>query len=163
MSSFLGLFDRRPKRHATAQRRSHARRKALAGLEFTLAELHHDLQRLAELSQTTDQDDAAAVTRETATTSRILEVLARGERFASDLSNDEAASAWRELAASTGRARLLGQGPHRVTKLKDVAAQCEQLQQFVSQELAALENCPDELTSLQVTVHLSPRDAGGSR
>jgi hypothetical protein len=138
MSSFLDLFDWRPKRHATAQRRTHARRKALAGLEFTLAELQHDLQRLTELTETADQDDVAAVTGEAAISSRILDVLAGGERFAADLANNQAASAWRGVATSTGNARLLEQSPHRVAKLKEVAAQCEQLQQFVSQELAAL-------------------------
>jgi hypothetical protein len=138
MSSFLGLFDWRPKRHASAQRRAHARRKAFAGLEFTLAELGHDLQRLAEFSQTADQDDVAVVKGEAAISSRILELLARGERFAADLAGDEAASTWRDVATSTGDARLLEQSPHRAAKLKEVAAQCEQLQQFVSQELADL-------------------------
>jgi hypothetical protein len=138
MSVFPGLFGRLPGRRATAQRRVRARRKALAGLEFTLAELGHDLKRLAELPQVGDQDDAAALAREAPVTSRILEVLARGERFASDLSNGEVASAWRELAASSDRARLLEPGPHRAAKLTIAAAECEQLQQFVSQELAKL-------------------------
>jgi hypothetical protein len=138
MSSFLGLFDWLPKRHATAQRRTHARRKALAGLEFTLAELGHDLQRLAELFQTAGQHDVAAVKGEAAISSRILELLARGERFAADLADDEAATAWRDVATSTGNAHLLEQSPHRAARLKEVAAQCEQLQQSVSQELADL-------------------------
>jgi hypothetical protein len=42
------------------------------------------------------------------------------------------------VATSTGDARLLEQSPHRAAKLKEVAAQREQLQQFVSQELADL-------------------------
>jgi hypothetical protein len=80
----------------------------------------------------------AVVKGEAAISSRILELLARGERFAADLAGDEAASTWRDVATSTGDARLLEQSPHRAAKLKEVAAQCEQLQQFVSQELADL-------------------------
>ena len=75
---------------------------------------------------------------EAAISSRILELLARGERFAADLAGDEAASTWRDVATSTGDARLLEQSPHRAARFKEVAAQREQLQQFVSQELADL-------------------------
>lgn len=138
MSVIFGLFGWLPGRRAAAQKRRRAHRKALAGLEFATAELGSELQRLAEPSQTTEQDDAPASEREAATTSRILEVLARGERFASALSNDAAASTWRELAASTSRARLLGEGPHRAAKLKVAAAECEQLQRFIDEELAGL-------------------------
>jgi hypothetical protein len=141
-----GLFGWLPGRRAAARRRAHARRKGLGGLEFALAELGHELERLAQLSHTTERDDAAAVARETTTTARILEVLARGERFASELPNDEAAKAWRALAADATKARLLGQGPHRAAKLEIAAAQCEKLQQFVSREISELEGLSERPT-----------------
>ncbi len=125
-----------PGRRAAAQRSTGARRKALAGLEFALAELDHDLKRLAELSYT-EQDDGEAGARQALISSRILEVLQRGDRFAAILGADEAASAWRALAASTTEARLLGRRPDNAAKLRIAAAQCEQLQQFVDQELTA--------------------------
>lgn len=138
MSVVFSLFGWLPGRKAAAQKRRQAHRKALAGLQFTAAELGSELQRLADISQSSEPDDAAAVVRETTVTSRILELLARGERFAATLSKDEAASAWREVAASAGRARLLGQGPHRAARLRAVAEECEQLQQFIDEELAGL-------------------------
>jgi hypothetical protein len=141
-----GLFGWLPGRRAAAQRRRHTRRSALAGLEFALAELDHELRRLAALSHTAEQDDAAAVARETTTTARILEVLARGERFASQLPDGELASGWRRLAAGAGKARLLGQGPHRAAKLEAAAVECEQLQQLVSRELADLEGLRERPT-----------------
>ena len=147
MSSFLDLFGWLPGQRAAAQRRAQARRNALAGLEGALAELGRELSRLAELSHTSDQDDRAAVVRESTTTTRILEALQRGEGLAAGLSDDEIASAWRELAASTGRARLLGQGPHRAAKLEAAAAKCEQLQQLVGQELTSLKDLLDERTA----------------
>jgi hypothetical protein len=134
----FGLFGWLPDRRVAAQKRRQAHRKTLAGLEFTAAELSNERRRLADLSQSGEPDDAAAIVRESATTSRILDTLARGERFAAALSDDEGARAWRELAASAGRARLLGQGPHRVAKLGAVAAECEQLQQLIDGELARL-------------------------
>ena len=138
VSVVFGLFGWLPGRHAAAQKRRQAHRKALAGLEFSSAELGSELRRLADLSQSSEPDDAAAIVRETTATSRILDVLARGERFAADLSKEEAASAWREVAASAGRARLLGQGPHRVARLRAVASECERLQQLIDEELARL-------------------------
>ena len=51
------------------------------------------------------------------------------------------------LAASTGRARLLGQGPHRAAKLEAAAAECKQLQQLVGRELAGLKDLLDERTA----------------
>ena len=123
-----------PGRRAAAQRTSRARRKALAGLEFALAELEHDLQRLAELSQA-EHDDRAATATEADISARILAALQRGDRFAASLNDDEAASAWQALAASTTETRLLGHDPHNAARLKLAAAQCEQLQQFVDQEL----------------------------
>ena len=134
----MGVFGWLPGRRTAAYNRGHARRKALGGLEFSLAELGHDLSELAELSQTTDQDDAAAVGREAAIDSRIHEVVASGERFTSDLGNDEAVGAWRGLVASIDRARRFERGPDRVAKRRVAVTECEQLQQFVSQELAAL-------------------------
>jgi hypothetical protein len=136
VSVIVGLFGWLPGRQAASQRRREAQRKALGGLEFAAAELSNELKRLADLSQSSAPDDAAAIVRESATTSRILDTLARGERFAAALSDDQGARAWRELAASAGRARLLGQGPHRVAKLGDAAAGCERLQQFIDGELA---------------------------
>ena len=141
-----GLFGWLPGRRAAAQRQRHARRSALAGLEFALAELDHELRRLAALLSTVDHDDAGAVARETTTTARILEVLARGERFASQLPDRELVSAWRQLAASAGRTSLPGQGPHRAAKLEAAAAECERLQQLVSRELADLEGLPEKPT-----------------
>ena len=138
VSVIFGLFGWLPGRRAAAQRRRQAHRKTLAGLEFTAAELGSELRRLADLSQSSEPDDAAAIVRETTATSRILDVLAHGERYAANLSKDEAAHAWREVAASAGRARLLGQGPHRVARLRAVAAECEQLQQLIDDELASL-------------------------
>jgi hypothetical protein len=135
VSSLSGLFGWLPKRHATARRRAQTRH-ALAGLDFALGELARELKRLAEMSRTTDQDDAAAVVRETVTTSRILELLAQGESLASQLSDKGIADAWQRLAGSTGRARLLGSGPHRVIKLMAAAGECEWLQQLVDQKLA---------------------------
>jgi hypothetical protein len=126
-----------PGRRAAAQRRAEARRSALR-----VAELARELKRLAALSQTTDQDDAAAIARETTVTWRILEVLRRGEQLASHLADDEIASAWRRLAASTGRARLLGQGPHRAAKLEEVAAGCQRLQELLRRELADARDLP---------------------
>jgi hypothetical protein len=146
VSSFSSLFGRLPGQRAAAQRRRQTRRHALAGFEAALAELGRELKRLAQLSHTTDHDDAAAIVREATITSRILGVLQRGERLTSDLSDDGVASAWRRLAASTGRARLLGQGPHRAAKLEDAAAECQRLQQIVEQELAGWEGVPDEHT-----------------
>lgn len=137
-----GLFGWLPGRRAAAQRKVHARAKALTGLEFALAELGHELEHLAQLSQTEEPDDAAAIARETATTSRILDVLARGEGFAAALSGDEAAKSWRAVAAEATRARLLGQGPHRAAKLQAIAAECEQLQQFVSREISGMQANP---------------------
>ncbi len=134
----MGVFGWLPGRRTAAYKRAHAHRKALAGLEFSLAQLSHDLHGLAELSQANDQDDAAAVSRGAAIASHLHEVIASGERFAAALANDEAVGAWRELVASIDRARLLEKGPNRVAKLKVAATECEQLQQFVSQELAAL-------------------------
>lgn len=133
-----GLFGWLPGRRAAAQRRAHARRKALAGLEFALAELGHELERLAQLSETAEQDDAAAIARETTTTTRILDILARGEGFASALPENEGAKGWRAVAAEATRARLLGQSPHRAAKLATIAAECEQLQQLVSREISEL-------------------------
>jgi len=135
VSVIFGLFGWLPGRRAAAQKRRRAHRKALAGLEFAAAELGSELRRLADHSQSSEPDDVAAVVRETTATSRILDLLARGERFAANLSKDEAASAWREVAASAGRARLLGQGPHRVARLRAVAEECEQLQQFIDEGL----------------------------
>jgi hypothetical protein len=128
------MFGWLPGRRAAAHRITRARRAALAGLEFALAELDHELQRLADLSLT-EQNDGDASATEADLTSRILAVLQRGDGFAADLSDDEAASAWRLLAASTAGTDLLGQGPHRAAKLRVAAAQCEQLQQFVDEEL----------------------------
>jgi hypothetical protein len=133
-----GLFRWLPGHRDAARRRAHARRKALAGLEFALAELGHELARLAQLSLTAEVDDATAVARETTATARILEVLARGEGFASALPDDEAAKGWRAVAAKATRARLLGQGPHRAASLDSIATECEQLQQLVSREIAQL-------------------------
>ena len=138
MSVASSLFGWLPGRKAAAQKRRQAHRKALAGLEFTAAELGNELQRLADISLSSEPDDAAAVVRETAATSRILDSLARGESFASSLSDDEGARAWRELAASAGRARLLGQGPHRAARLRAVAEECQRLQQYIDEELAGL-------------------------
>lgn len=59
----MGVFGWLPGRRTAAYERAHARRKALGGLEFSLAELGHDLSGLAELS---DQNDAAAASREAA-------------------------------------------------------------------------------------------------
>jgi hypothetical protein len=142
--SSLSLFGWLPGRRGVARQKRHARRGALAGLEFALAELGHELRRLAELSSPGDHDDGAAVARETTITARILEVLARGERFASQLPDSELVSAWRQLAASAGRARLLGQGPHRVAKLQAASAECERLQQLVGQKLADQGELSDE-------------------
>jgi len=136
VSAMLGLFGWLPGQRAAAQERAHARRKALAGLEFALAELGHELERLAELSHATNEEDAAAT--EAGIAARISEALQRGELFAADLSDDEAASAWQRLAASTTAAHLRGRGPDRAARLKVAAAECEQLQQFVDQELAGL-------------------------
>ena len=138
MSVPSSLFGRLPGRKAAAQKRRQAHRKALAGLEFTAAELGNELQRLADISESSEHDDAAAVVRETTATSRILDSLARGEGFAAALSDDEGARAWRELAASAGRARLLGQGPHRAARLRAVAGECGRLQQLIDDELARL-------------------------
>ncbi len=137
MSAMLGLFGWLPGQRAAAQERAHARRKALAGLEFALAELGHELERLAELSHATNEEDAAAAT-EAGIAARISEALQRGALFAADLSDDEAVSAWQRLAASTTAADLLGRGPDRAARLKVAAAECEQLQQFVDQELAGI-------------------------
>jgi hypothetical protein len=136
MSSFDGLFGRLPGRRA-AQERTYTRRKSLAGLEFALAELVHDLQMLAELSHTAEEDGATPG-GEAAIASRIREVLAGGERFASALADDEAARAWRELVAGTTNARLLERGARGTAELRLAAARCEQLQQFVDQEIAEL-------------------------
>ena len=134
VSSSTGVLGWLPGKRAATQRTTSARRKALAGLEFALAELDHDLRRLAELSHTA-QDDAVAIATEASVRSRILAALQRGDSFAASLSDDEAASAWRALAASTTETRLLGRDPRNAAKLKVAAAQCEQLQQFVDQEL----------------------------
>jgi hypothetical protein len=136
------LFGWLPGRRAAAQRRGHTRRKALTGLEFSLAELAHELERLAQLSPAVDHDDAAAVARETTTTTRILDVLTRGEGFASALPEDAATKGWRAVAAEAARARLLGQGPHRAAKLETIAAECERLQQLVSREISELQGYP---------------------
>lgn len=146
VNTLSGLFAWLPGQRAAAQLRAQARGNVLAGLELALAELGRELSRLAELSHTSDQDDRAAIVREATITSRILEVLQRGEGLASDLSDDEAASAWRRLAASTGRARLLGQGPHRAAKLEAAAAECQRLQELVDQKLTGLEGLPAEHT-----------------
>ena len=136
VSSSPSVLGWLPRRRAAAQRTSSARRKALAGLEFALAELEHDLRRLAELSRA-EQDDRAATATEADISARILAALQRGDRFAASLDDDEAASAWRALAASTTETRLLGRDPHNTAKLKLAAAQCEQLQQFVDQKLTS--------------------------
>ena len=104
------MLGRFPGRRAAEQRTTRARRQALAGLEFALAELEHDFQRLAELSGV-EQTDGAVIALEAGISSRIAEVLARGERFATDLSGDEAATAWRALAARTTLKGRLGHGP----------------------------------------------------
>jgi hypothetical protein len=110
----------------------------LAALDFTLATLAHELKQLAEFSQEADLDDSAAVVREAAATSRILELLARGERLASGLADKQIAGVWQRVAASAGKARLLAQGPHRATKLAAAAADCEALQQIIEEKLNAV-------------------------
>jgi hypothetical protein len=131
-----GIFGWLPGRRAATHRRARSRHAALAKFDFVLAELAHELKQLAEASQTASHDDTAAVIRETTATSRILDLLARGEGLTSQLSDEEIADAWQQLAASTGRARLLGQGPHRAAKLLDAADECESLQQLVDERLA---------------------------
>lgn len=84
----------------------------------------------------TPTDDDAAIARETTSTARLLDVLPRGDRLARQLQDEELAAAWRRLAASTTRARLLGQGPHRVAKLEEAAAECERLARLVEEKLA---------------------------
>ncbi len=50
MTIFSALLGWLPGRRDAAQTKRHARRKALAGVEFALAELAQQLRRLAELS-----------------------------------------------------------------------------------------------------------------
>lgn len=142
MSSSSRLFGWLPGRRAAAQRQARARRAVLAEFEFALAGLSHELEQLAELSQTSRQDDAVVAAAETTATSRILEVIVRGEHLASDTSDEELVSAWRGLATNIDKACRLGQGPHKAAKLTVAVAKCERLQQLVDKELSGLEGSP---------------------
>jgi hypothetical protein len=112
--------------------------RALRDLALDLHELAADLTRLAGLSQDASQGDAAAVARESVLTARLLGRLESGERLALLGRDEEITTHWRALAANVSKARLLGQGPHRVAKLQDAAGQCKQLRQLIETRLRAL-------------------------
>jgi hypothetical protein len=139
----MPLSDWLPGHRARSNRKADSR-AALGELARELHELGRDLIRLAGLSRGADQDDGAAVARESTITARLLEELERGERLALQSQDEEILSPWRALAANVSRARLLGQGPHRVTKLQDAAGQCEQLRQLIEVRLAALREQPPD-------------------
>ncbi len=133
----MPLSDFLPGRRARDKRRLDAR-AALGELDRELHELARDLTRLAGLSGEAGQDDAAAVARESTITGRLLEELDRGERLARRSEDREIEARWRALAASVSKARLLGQGPHRVAKLQAAAEGCEELRRLVEEKLTAL-------------------------
>jgi hypothetical protein len=134
----MPLSDWLPGHRARANRRADSR-AALGELAREFHELGRDLIRLADLSRSVDQDDGAAVARESTLTARLLEELERGERLALQSEDQEIVAHWRVLAAGVSRARLLGQGPHRVAKLQDAADECEQLRHLIETRLAALQ------------------------
>ena len=76
--------------------------------------------------------------RESTITARLLEELERGEHLARRGEDQEVLARWRALAAAVSKARLLGQGPHRVAKLQAAAGECEELRRLVEERLTAL-------------------------
>jgi hypothetical protein len=134
----MALSDWLPGRRARSNRRADSP-ATLGELARELHELGRDLICLAGLSQSVDQDDGAAVARESTLTARLLEELERGERLALQCEDQEIVARWRVLAAGVSRARLLGQGPHRVVKLQAAADECEQLRRLVEETLARLD------------------------
>ncbi len=133
----MPLSDFLPGGRTRAKRRLDAR-PTLGELDRELHELARDLTRLAGLSADPGQDDAAAVARESTITARLLEELARGEHLARRGEDQEVLARWRALAAAVSKARLLGQGPHRVAKLQAAAGECEELRRLVEERLTAL-------------------------
>lgn len=131
------FFDWIPGRRSRMRRRREAPR-ALRDLALDLHELTADLTRLAGLSQDATQDDVAVVARESVLTARLLERLESGERFAPLGRDEEITADWRALAAHVSKARLLGQGPHRIAKLQAATVECEQLRRLVQERLSAL-------------------------
>ena len=114
----------------------------LSRLAGVLADLASALEHLARLSDTTDQDDAAAITREAALTPEIIEGLLRGGRLVSGVQDKELKAAWQRLAGTVTSARLLGQGARRAAKLRGAAADCLRLQQLVEARLGSLQPRP---------------------
>jgi hypothetical protein len=133
----MSLLDRLPGGRARKRHREDAR-CARGDLALELRELGRDLERLAGLSKGVDQDDAAAVDRESTLTARLLVELERGERLALRGADREILARWRVLAANVSKARLLGQGPHRVARLQAAVDECEQLRRLVAREQAGV-------------------------
>lgn len=142
MSDLLAVFGWLPGLRGLRRRRVQARLATLSRLARVLADLGPALKHLAQLSDTTDQDDAAAINREAAVTPKIIEALLRGGRLVSGVQDSELQAAWRRLAGSVTSARLLGQGARRAAKLRGAAADCLRLQELVEARLGALQPRP---------------------
>jgi hypothetical protein len=138
VSSFIDLFGWLPGHRSTVHTRARIQRSAVAALGFVLAELGVNLNRLAELSETTQQGDAAAIDRAAGVTAQVLDGVTRGNRLVLGVTEEEVTGAWRRLDSSVAEARAVEQGRPRAVRLREAAAECERLQELVDAQLGRL-------------------------
>ena len=138
MSSFIDLFGWLPGHRSTIRTQARIQRSAVAALGFVLAELAVNLNRLAALSETTQQGDAAAIDGAAGVTAQVLDGVTRGNRLVLGVTGEEVTGAWRRLDSSIAEARAVEQGRPRAARLREAAAECERLQELVDAQLARL-------------------------